>query len=212
MARAYLCYRCLRFPGTTGIGRKWIKGFSLIAKPLMLLTCGPEREFFFDGDAREAQEKLKELVASAPVLVRLDYEIAKLITPPPRDSDHGLVIVAVDSSIHGAGWVVYHKLVNDKHPMLFGSCTFSDAESRYSQPKCELFGVFCALKDLWHRVWGIHFHLDVDAKFLVEMVKTPDLPNTPMTRWVMYLSLFDFKINHMPAEKHKAPDGLSRRK
>jgi len=28
----------------------------------------------------------------------------------------------------------------------------------------------------------------------------------------MYLSLFDFEINHVPAEKHKAPDGLSRRK
>ena len=85
---------------------------------------------------------------SVPVLVRLDYDITKLITPPPRDSDNGLVIVAVDSSIHGAGWVVYQQLVNNKHPVLFGSCTFSDTESRYSQPKCELFGVFHALKDL----------------------------------------------------------------
>jgi len=33
-----------------------------------------------------------------------------------------------------------------------------------------------------------------------------------MTRWVTYLSLFDFEVNHVPAEKHKAPDGLSRRK
>ena len=41
------------------------------------------------------------------------------------------------------------------------------------------------------------------------MIKSPDLPNAPMTRWVMYLSLFDFEINHVPAEKHKAPDGLS---
>ncbi|KAF8230347.1 hypothetical protein L208DRAFT_1282285 [Tricholoma matsutake] len=33
-----------------------------------------------------------------------------------------------------------------------------------------------------------------------------------MTQWVMYLSLFDFEINHVPAEKHQAPDGLSHQK
>ena len=33
-----------------------------------------------------------------------------------------------------------------------------------------------------------------------------------MTRWVMYLSLFEFEINHVPCEKHQAPDGLSYRK
>ena len=85
-------------------------------------------------------------------------------------------------------------------------------ETRYSQPKCELYGVFRALKDLRHRIWGIHFRLDVDEKFLVEMIKAPDLPNAPMTRWVLYLSLFDFEVNHVSADKHTAPDGLSRRK
>jgi hypothetical protein len=120
--------------------------------------------------------------------------------------------VAVDSSINGAGWVVYQQNELGKHPVLYGSCTFSETESRYSQPKCELYGVFRALKDLRHRIWGIHFRLDVDAKFLAEMIKSPDLPNAPMTRWVMYLTLFKFEINHVPAEKHKAPDGLSRRR
>jgi hypothetical protein len=200
------------FLGTAGVGRKWIKGFSLIAKPLTLLTRGTDREFHFDDSARDAQERIKHLVATAPVLVRLDYNAAKLIVRPPRESDEGLVIVAVDSCTNGAGWVVYQNTENEKHPVLFGSCTFSEAESRYSQPKCELFGVFRALKDLRHRIWGIHFRLDVDAKFLMQMIKSPDLPNAPMTRWVMYLSLFDFEINHVPAEKHLAPDGLSRRK
>lgn len=200
------------FLGTAGVGRKWIKHFSLIGKPLTFLTRGTEREFYFDNEAREAFNKLKALVGSAPVLVRLDYEIAKLITMPPRESDHGLIIVAVDSCTNGAGWVMYQQLQKEKHPTLFGSCTFSEVESRYSQPKCELYGVFRALKDLQHRIWGVHFRLEVDAKFLKEMIKSPDLPNAPMTRWVTYLSLFDFEICHVPAEKHKAPDGLSRRR
>ena len=200
------------FLGTAGVGRKWIRSFSLIAKPLTILTKQMNLEFYFDDAAREAFEKLKELVTEAPVLVRLNYDTAKLITALPRSSDEGLVAVAVDSCSNGAGWVVYQNVEGEKHPVIYGSCTFSETESRYSQPKCELFGVFRALKDLRHRIWGIHFRLDVDAKFLVEMIKSPDLPNAPMTRWVMYLSLFDFEVNHVAADKHQAPDGLSRRR
>ena len=96
--------------------------------------------------------------------------------------------------------------------MIFGSCTFNDAESRYSQAKSELYGVFHAIKDLPHRIWGIHFCIDVDAKFLIEMVKQPDLPNAPMTRWISYIALFDYVMNHVPAQSHTGVDGLSRRK
>ncbi len=111
-----------------------------------------------------------------------------------------------------AGWVVYQLLNGEKKPAIFGSCTFSDRENRYSQPKAELYGVFRALKHLRHRVWGLHFILEHDAKFLKEMINTPDLPNAPMTRWIQYLQLFDFEMHHVSADHHKAPDGLSRRR
>jgi hypothetical protein len=44
------------------------------------------------------------------------------------------------------------------------------------------------------------------------MLHAPELPNAPMTRWLLYIQLFDFDLLHVPAEKHKVPDGLSRRK
>ena len=44
------------------------------------------------------------------------------------------------------------------------------------------------------------------------MIHHPDLPNAPMTRWILYLQLFDFYLQHVPCERHKVPDGLSRRK
>lgn len=44
------------------------------------------------------------------------------------------------------------------------------------------------------------------------MVKQPDLPNAPMTRWISYIALFDYEIHHVPAQSHAAIDGLSRRK
>ena len=204
------------FLGTAGVGRKWIRGFSLIAKPLTLLTkTAVQRQFIFSKEAEQAQNKLKRLVSTAPVLVKLDYEAAKLLSLQdslPRASEHGLVIVAVDSCQNGTGWILFQMVEKEKHPVIFGSCTFNDTESRYSQPKLELYGVFRAVKDLRHRIWGIHFRIDVDAKFLIEMVKQPDLPNAPMTRWISYIALFDYEIHHVPAQSHAAIDGLSRRK
>ena len=42
------------------------------------------------------------------------------------------------------------------------------------------------------------------------MLHTPELPNAPMTQWLLYIQLFDFDLVHVPTEKHKVPDGLSR--
>ena len=41
------------------------------------------------------------------------------------------------------------------------------------------------------------------------MIMSPDLPNSPMTRWIAYLLLFDFDMKHVKADNHKAPNGLS---
>ena len=44
------------------------------------------------------------------------------------------------------------------------------------------------------------------------MINNPDLqPNATINRWIAGILLFDFEIVHVPANKHTAPDGLSRR-
>ena len=45
------------------------------------------------------------------------------------------------------------------------------------------------------------------------MVNNPDMmPSVPGNRWLAYIQLFEFEIVHIPAERHKGPDGLSRRR
>jgi hypothetical protein len=45
------------------------------------------------------------------------------------------------------------------------------------------------------------------------MLNNPDVqPNATINRWIAAILLFDFKLVHIPAEKHHGPDGLSRRK
>jgi len=42
-------------------------------------------------------------------------------------------------------------------------------------------------------------------------MKSPDLPNMAMTRWITYIQLFTFEITHTPGIAHCVPDGLSHR-
>ena len=105
------------FLGTAGVGRKWIRGFSLIAKPLTLLTkIAVQRQFFFSREAEAAQNELKRLVLMAPVLVKLNYNTAKLFSHQdslPQRLENGLVIVAVDSCQNGSGWILFQMVEKD---------------------------------------------------------------------------------------------------
>ncbi|MBW0475258.1 hypothetical protein O181_014973 [Austropuccinia psidii MF-1] len=91
--------------------------------------------------------------------------------------------LAIDSSYISAASALMQEDGNGKdRPVLYESVTFSQLESKYSQPKLELCGVARILKKLQTILWGQHFELQVDAKALIEMINTPCLPNAPMTR------------------------------
>ena len=158
----------------------------------------------------QVQEELKFCISRAPILIKLDYGLAKMIKWGKHDSDNRLIIVGVDSSWMGAGWTVYQVQDKEKQPAIFGSCTFNEREQNYGQAKTEVYGVFWALKELWHWVWEVHFQLDHDALSLVQMIHQPDdVPNAPILRWVVRIQLFDFEPYHMPATAFRAEDGLS---
>ncbi len=167
-------------------------------------------EFKWTEEAQDAMELLKHLAATAVPVRSLDYELARQVKPKDQqDNELGLVTVHVDSSSIGVGWMIAQHLANVEYPIVFGSITFNDQEVRYSQPKLELYGVFRALKAERHRLHNIHFRLIVDAGFLAQMMKSPDLPNAAMTRWITYIQLFTFEITHTPGIAHHVPNGLS---
>ena len=87
----------------------------------------------------------------------------------------------------------------------------SEVESRYSQPKLELFGLYCALYT-WRRHLAAVKKLivEVDAKYIKGMLKTPDLfPSVASNCWIQGIKLFNFDLVHVPADKHRGPDTLS---
>ena len=102
---------------------------------------------------------------------------------------------------------------NKRRPARYGSLPFNERESRYSQPKLELYGCYRALRHWRLYLFGIKkLILEVDAKYIKDMLNNPDLqPNASINRWIQGILLFDFELCHVPAERHKGPDALSSR-
>jgi hypothetical protein len=52
--------------------------------------------------------------------------------------------------------------------------------------------------------------VEMDALYIRGMLNNPDVqPNATINRWIAAILLFDFKLVHIPAEKHHGPDSLS---
>ena len=189
------------FLGLCGTMRIWIKDYSLIARPLTELVRR-DAEFIWDNRREEAFQKLKHLITTAPVLRPIDY-----------NSDRP-VVLSVDSSIIAVGFILSQEDEQGrKRPARYGSLPMNEREARYSQPKLELFGLYRALRAYRLYLIGVKkLKVEVDAKYIKGMLNEPDLqPNAVINRWIQGILLFDFELVHIPAERHKGPDALSRR-
>jgi hypothetical protein len=190
-----------RFLGLCGGVRIWIPNYSLIVRPLTELYH-KDKEFIWDDRRQAAFDKIKALVTSAPALRPIDY-----LSENP-------VILSVDSSHEAAGMILSQ--IDDqgrRRIARYGSVPMSERESRYSQPKLELFGLYRALRHWRLYIIGVkNLQVEVDAKYIKGMLNEPDLqPNAAINRWIQGILMFDFALVHVPADRHKGPDALSRR-
>ena len=122
------------------------------------------------------------------------------------------VILQVDSLKHGTGMVLGQEDENGKLvPAHYGSLPMSEQESRYSQPKLELFRLYKALHHWRLYLIGVkNLQVEVDAQYISGMLKEPDIqPSATINRWIQGILLFDFELKHVPAYKFKGPDALS---
>lgn len=190
-----------QFLGLCGTVRIWIPNYSKIVRPLTELYH-KDKEFEWNERRQDAFDTIKCLVATSPALHPIDYESERA------------VILAVDSSKEAVGMILFQVDENGrKRPARYGSIPMSERESRYSQPKLELFGLYRALRHWRLYIIGVkNLHVEVDAQYIKGMLNEPDLqPNAAINRWIQGILMFDFTLVHVAAEKHKGPDALSRR-
>jgi transposase InsO family protein len=189
------------FLGLCGTVRIWIKNYSELARPLVELWK-KNGEFEWNEQRQQAFETLKQLISSSPALNPIDYT-----------SDHA-VVLSVDTSLRAVGIILSQRDEKGrKRPSRYGSIPMNERESRYSQPKLELYGLFRALRSYRIFLIGVKkLEVEVDAKYIKGMLNEPDLqPNAAINRWIQGILMFDFTLIHVPATKHVGPDALSRR-
>jgi hypothetical protein len=54
------------------------------------------------------------------------------------------------------------------------------------------------------------FTVELNAKYIKGMIRNPNIhPNATVNRWITGILLFNFKLQHVPGERHAGPDRLS---
>ena len=110
----------------------FIQNFVHRANPLTMLTR-KNQPFVFRPEQIFAQDDLRQALIESPVLQPIDY------------TSTSSVILAVDTSQIAIGFHLCQCSPDDpwkRYYARFGSITLNDRESRFSQPKLELYGLF----------------------------------------------------------------------
>ncbi|MBW0481778.1 hypothetical protein O181_021493 [Austropuccinia psidii MF-1] len=150
--------------------------FSQIASALRILARD-DVEWESNNKFDEAFEKSRNILGEEITLKNFDYEKGSV-----------MIKLSVDLSYIAAGAVITKEDKKGKEgPVLYGSITFSRLQTKYSQPKLELFLVARMLKKLQTVCWSQKFEIKVDEKALIEMINSPCLPNALKARWVVYI-------------------------
>ena len=93
--------------------------------------------------------------------------------------------------------------------MYYSSQKLSIAERNYSTTEREALSMIYNINKFRHYVLGKKFIFHVDHATLLYLVSKESL-TWKLSRWMLLLQEFDFKIHHRPGTQHAVADYLSR--
>lgn len=180
------------FLGLAGYYRKFVKGFSTIAKPLTRLT-GKGIPFIWSEDVEEAFSKLKQALTTAPILT----------LPKPNQP----YAIYTDASRVGLGCV----LMQEDKVIAYASRQLRKHEENYPTHDLEMAAVVFALRIWRSYLYGETVQVFTDHQSLKYLFTQPDL-NLRQRRWMEFIADYDLKIQYHPGKANVVADALSRRK
>jgi hypothetical protein len=149
-------------------------------------------KFEWTSECEENFNLLKELLTSVPILNIVD----------PNES----FVVCTDACKEGLGGV----LTQNGHVIGYESKNIKEHERNYATHDLELASIVHALKMWRHYLMGKRFELRTNHSGLKYLFEQPTL-NARQTRWLEFLSEYDFDIKHIKGKENKVVDALSRR-
>jgi len=184
------------FLGLTGYFRKFVPGYSLIARPLTNLLK-MNVPFMFNEKQNDAFVRLKIILSSQPVL--------KLYRINAETELH------TDASKYGYGAILLQRDSEDNalHPVYFSSGKTTPAEEKYSSYELEVLAIVKALKKFRIYLLAIPFKIVTDCRVFTLTMNKKDLC-VRVARWALYLEEFKYTIEHRPGKNMAHVDALSR--
>jgi hypothetical protein len=175
------------FLGFLGYYRRFIEGFSKIAKPMTLLL-EKGREFKWDEKCQESFDQLKKI--SPPVLVMPDLQ---------KGFD-----IYCDACGQGLGCV----LMQEGHVIAYASHQLRKHELNYPTHDLELAVVVHALKIWRHYIMGTKCQVYTDHKSLKYIFTQKDL-DLRQRCWLELIKDYDMEIHYHPGKANLVADALS---
>ena len=174
--------------------RKFVKNFSIVAKPLSDLTF-KESGLVWNSRCQEAFDELKaKLLGSEITAFPLDD------TPFTLDTD------ACDT---GIGAVLSQVQNGRERVIAYASRTLNHAECNYCITNKELLAVRYFVEYFHQYLLGREFCVRSDHQAL-KWLFWPKEPKSRIARWIGIMSAYQFSIKYRPGRRHGNADGLSR--
>ncbi|KAK1694888.1 hypothetical protein QYE76_011585 [Lolium multiflorum] len=178
------------FLGLAGYYRRFVEGFSSIARPMTQLLK-KDKKFEWTNKCEESFQKLKTKLTTAPILIMPD------ITKP--------FDVYCDASKIGLGCV----LMQEGKVISYLSRQLKPHEQNYPTHDLELAAVVLALKVWRHYLMGNRCKIYSDHKSLKYIFTQKEL-NMRQRRWLELIKDYDMEIHYHPGKANVVADALSR--
>ena len=198
------------FLGFAGYYRRFIAGYSKIAKPLHALTVGlpvkrksgPSNKnkpppFTWTLECQHAFECLVAKLTAAPALAYADFSKR--------------FILHTDASLTGLGAALYQLQDGKERVVAYASRGLSKSEANYPAHKLEFLALKWAVTEKFHDyLYGNGFKVVTDNNPLTYVLTTAKLDATGH-RWLAALSAYNFVLEYRSGKQNGDADGLSRR-
>lgn len=154
-------------------------------------------KFKWTTECEKAYITVKKVIASDNVLTHYNPKLPiKLIC---------------DASQNGIGAAIFHVMPNGEElPIAFASKTLSPSQQNYSTIDREALAIYFGVNKYEHYLLGRPFIIQSDHKPLItifgEKKGIPAMAASRLQRWAIYLSNFDFKIEHISGQSNVNAD------
>ena len=185
------------FLGLASYYRKFIGGFSEIAKPMNELVK-KDVPFKWEEHQEEAFRKLKKKLIKQPILRYSDFN--KTFYLMTDGSAKGLGAVLAQKDEEGRDYVI-----------AYASTSLTGSQPNYSATDLKLLAVVWAIEHFRHYLVYRHFVVLTDHSATQYLKKNPIKEiKGRLARWMLRLQPYNFTIEHRTGKKNANADVLSR--